>query len=100
MKREKNDRVYIFLASLNRNLDEVRGRILGRKPLPFICEVFFEVRREESRRKIMQHNTESGFNLEPDSSDLVSRGVDSYNDRCKKPWCKHYKKLWHTKEMC
>jgi hypothetical protein len=35
-KREENDRVYVFLAGLNHNLDEVRGRILGRKPLPSI----------------------------------------------------------------
>jgi hypothetical protein len=40
-KREENDRVYMFLAGLNRNLDEVRGRVLGRKPLPSIREVFF-----------------------------------------------------------
>ena len=33
-KREENDRVYMFLAGLNQELDEVRGRILGRKPLP------------------------------------------------------------------
>jgi hypothetical protein len=99
-KREENDRVYMFLAGLNQNLDEVRGRVLGRKPLPSIHEVFSEVRREESRRKIILHNTKFGFNLEPDNSALVSRGVDSDNDGCKKPWCEHCKKPWHTKEMC
>jgi len=31
---------FVFLAGLNHNLDEVRGRILGRKPLPSIREVF------------------------------------------------------------
>ena len=30
------------------NLDEVRGRILGKELLPFIIEVFTEVRRGES----------------------------------------------------
>ena len=39
-KKEENDWVYMFLTSLNQNLDEVRGRILGRKPLPSIHEVF------------------------------------------------------------
>ena len=38
----------MFLISLNQNFDEVRGWILGRKPLPSIREVFFEVRCEES----------------------------------------------------
>lgn len=58
-KREENDRVYMFLAGLNQELDEVRGRILGRKPLPSMREVFSEVRREESRRKITLRNSDS-----------------------------------------
>lgn len=49
-KREENDRVYMFLAGLDRSLDEVRGRILARRPLPSIREVFSEVRREEARK--------------------------------------------------
>ena len=32
-KREENDRVYMFLAGVNRRLDEVKGRILGRRTL-------------------------------------------------------------------
>jgi hypothetical protein len=48
----------------------------------------------------MLHNTESGFNLEPDSSAPMSRSVDSDNDGHKKPWCEHCKKPWHTKETC
>ena len=43
-KREENERVYNFLTGLNQELDEVRGRILGRKPLPSLREVFSEVR--------------------------------------------------------
>lgn len=42
MKREESDRVNTFLAGINTDLDEVRGRILGRKPLPSIREVFAE----------------------------------------------------------
>ena len=45
--------MYVFLAGLNKNLDEVRGRMLGRKPLPSLREVFAEVRREEGQRKVM-----------------------------------------------
>ena len=58
-KREENDRVYVFLAGHNQELDEVRGRILGRKPLPSICEVFSKVCREETRRKVMLNKVES-----------------------------------------
>ena len=48
----------MFFTGLNRNLDEVRGRILGRNPLP-IHEVFSEVRHEESQMRIMLQNLES-----------------------------------------
>ncbi|KAH9677444.1 retrotran gag 3 domain-containing protein [Citrus sinensis] len=49
---DKN-RIYDFLAGLNKELDDVRGRILGTKPLPSIREIFAEVRREESRKRVM-----------------------------------------------
>lgn len=39
----KNERVYEFLAGLNRELDDVRGRVLGRQPLPSLREAFAEV---------------------------------------------------------
>ena len=61
---------------LNQELDEVRGRILGKKPLPFICEVFSTVRREETRRKVMLKKVESKAELETESLALVSRGTD------------------------
>ena len=44
---EKNC-VFDFLHGLNHDLDEVKGRILGTKPLPSLREVFVEVQREES----------------------------------------------------
>ena len=75
-KREENDWVYMFLTGLNQNLDEVRGRILSRKPLPSICEVFSEAKHEESRRRIMQHNLESSSSQELEGSALVSKGFD------------------------
>ncbi|GAV70419.1 UBN2_3 domain-containing protein, partial [Cephalotus follicularis] len=49
----EKERIYKFLLGLNKELDEVRGRILSIKLLPSVCEVFSEVRREESRRKVM-----------------------------------------------
>ncbi|KAK3017341.1 hypothetical protein RJ639_007522 [Escallonia herrerae] len=56
MKKEECDRVYLFLAGLNRDFDEVRSRILGKKPLPSLREAFSEIRREETRRKVMLTN--------------------------------------------
>ncbi|CAN1805911.1 Alpha/beta hydrolase domain-containing protein WAV2 [Linum perenne] len=51
--RENTLKVYKFLSGLNDDFDEVRGRVIARKPLPSIGEAYSEVRREESRRKLM-----------------------------------------------
>ncbi|CAN1790032.1 Retrovirus-related Pol polyprotein from transposon RE1 [Linum perenne] len=47
------NRIFKFLSGLNVELDDVRGRIVGRNHLPSIGEVFAEVRREETRRGVM-----------------------------------------------
>ncbi|KAJ1421360.1 Gag-polypeptide of LTR copia-type [Sesbania bispinosa] len=54
-----------------------RGRILGTKPLPSIREAFAEVRREESRRKIMLGGQINSVNTE--SSALAARGPQKKN---------------------
>ena len=74
-------RIFKFLLGLNQNLDEVRGRVLGNKPLPKIREVFSEVRREESRKKVMmgsQVKPESDV-LTNESSALAARGTHTYS---------------------
>ena len=50
----EKERIFKFFFGLNKNLDDVRGRILKIKPLPSIREVFFfpEVSRKEIRKKI------------------------------------------------
>ncbi|KAG8373786.1 hypothetical protein BUALT_Bualt11G0061300 [Buddleja alternifolia] len=40
---QEKERVYRFLLGLNRDLDEVRGRILSTKPLPGVREAFSKV---------------------------------------------------------
>lgn len=59
------------MLGLNKNLDEVRGRVLGTEPLPSICKIFVEVRREESNRKIMLSGEIDGMATE--RSALVAR---------------------------
>ncbi|GAV71584.1 UBN2_3 domain-containing protein [Cephalotus follicularis] len=48
-KHLEKERLYEFLARLNRELEEVRRRILGHRPLPSIDDAFDEMRREASR---------------------------------------------------
>ncbi|RVW39537.1 Retrovirus-related Pol polyprotein from transposon RE1 [Vitis vinifera] len=99
-KREENDRVYVFLAGLNHNLDEVRGRILGRKPLPSIREVFSEVRREEARRKVMLTDPEPKSNPEIESSLLFLKDLIQMEIEGRNHGVTIAKKPWHTKETC
>ena len=73
-KRQEKERVFEFLAGLNQDLDDVRGRILSCRPLPSTREVFAEVRREEARRKVMLKKVTTTV-LE--GSALVSRGTYS-----------------------
>lgn len=125
-KRLEDERVFEFLAGLNRVLDDVRGRILGRKPLPSTREVFAEVRREELRRKVMMDDSGG-----PESSALImkkpgigpastgppySNGPSNVNgpfsswakannglnqgQQRKRPWCDHCHKPGHKIDGC
>ncbi|KAL5565431.1 hypothetical protein UlMin_028595 [Ulmus minor] len=96
-------RVYKFLLGLNKNLDEVQGRILGMKPLLNIQETFSEVRHEESRKKFMMgsQNHQSTTKI----SALAARGssfqaTDNRKKKQGRPWCDHCRKTGHTKETC
>ena len=93
----EKDRIYKFLLGLNKDLDEVRGRILGKKPLPKVREVFSEVRREESRRKIMLGGPNSTSHYE--GSALAAKGP-RHQQKKSRPWCEHCKKTGHTKDTC
>ena len=65
-------RVFIFLMGLNKDLDDVRGRVIGTKPLPSLREVFSEVRREESRKMVLLGGQHSSPTLE--GSAFATRG--------------------------
>ncbi|KAK8348830.1 hypothetical protein V6Z12_A06G105100 [Gossypium hirsutum] len=112
MDHLNKERLYEFLAGLNCDLDEVRGRILGRTTLPTIGEAFAEVRREEKRSLIMVGDTRE---LKPltiaghrpsENSTLISRGSqsqrfkDEIDSNSNRPWCSHCNRIGHTKEKC
>ena len=60
----ENTRIFKFLAGLNDEFDEVRGRIVVRQPLPPLGEVFSEVRREDCRRNVMMKKKEGDGTVE------------------------------------
>ncbi|RVW34837.1 Retrovirus-related Pol polyprotein from transposon RE1 [Vitis vinifera] len=95
-------RLFKFFLGLNRELDDVRGRIMGIKPLPSLREAFLEVRREESRKKVMMGSKEQPAPT-LDASALAARSFNSSGgDRQKRdrPWCDYCKKPGHYKETC
>ena len=91
------ERIYDFLAGLNTSLDEVRGRILGSKPLPSLDAIFAEVRREEHRKTIML-----GTSPTPpvDASAMAVRSSDNRFKKGAATWCDFCHKPYHTKAKC
>ena len=73
---------------------------LEKKPLPSLRETFSEIRREETRRKVMLNNLKPKPVKKMENSALISRSTESDGERRKKPWCDHCKKPGHTKETC
>ncbi|RVW16206.1 hypothetical protein CK203_074288 [Vitis vinifera] len=67
-KLVEKQRTYDFLISLNKDLDEVRGRMLGTHPLPQIEEIFTEVHREESKRKYILGDSKTPLQTKPQPS--------------------------------
>ena len=98
-------RIFKFLAGLNLDFDEVRGRIIGRQPLPPIGKVFSEVRREESRRNVMLGK--KTIVVEIENSALATSTANATSQTSKIPkwtdeknhiWCDFCNKPWHTCE--
>ena len=97
-------RTFKFLLGLNKNLDEVRGRVMDTKPLPSLREAFSEVRREESQKKVMMGSHESAPSLLEASvlAACSSNALGNHDSRQKRgrPWCEHGWKPGHYKETC
>ena len=103
-------RVFKFLLGLNKNLDEVRGRVLATKPLPSLSKAFFEVQREKRRKKVMlgtpnppPQSDVSALSIHGGSA-LATQGFQQSNlesqRRKGRPFCDHYRKPGHTKDTC
>ncbi|KAA8521237.1 hypothetical protein F0562_011926 [Nyssa sinensis] len=94
-------RVFKFLLGLNKNLDEIRGRIMGVKLLPSLREAFSKVRREESQKNLMMGSHQQ---LNMAESLALKTQFTPFDNRQKikggRPWCDHCRKLSHSRETC
>lgn len=52
-KKLETKTTFKFLAGLNRDLDDVRGRIFNRRPPPSVREAFANVWQVESQQRVM-----------------------------------------------
>lgn len=98
---EKDNCIFRFLISLNIEFDEVEGRIIGRKPLSSIREVFFEVHLKESRHFIILNKKDAGIIVE-NFALTVNTNVAQTNSKKSNEksciWCNYYNKLCHMHE--
>ncbi|RVW60823.1 Retrovirus-related Pol polyprotein from transposon TNT 1-94 [Vitis vinifera] len=94
-------RVFKFFLGLNKNLDEIRGRIMGVKPLPSLREAFSEVCREESWKNLMMGSHQQ---LNMAESSALKTQFAPFDNRQKikggRPWCDHCRKPGHSRETC
>ena len=81
-KREEIDRVFMFLAGVNAGFDDVKGRVLGKRPLPSIREVFSELRQEEGWKRVMSCLSSQPADVE--GSALATCGADPTSNKKKK----------------
>jgi len=65
-------RVHIFLAGLDNDLEQIRGEILRKDPIPNLEEVYALVRREDLRRQTMMTET--------DTAAMVARNHSSWQN--------------------
>ena len=102
----EDNQIYKFLARLNVEFDEVRGKIIGRSPLPFISEVFSEVPREESCRLVMlgKKTVDEPFeNSALATVDATANKASNYQrkmDEKPRVWSDHCNWPCHTRETC
>ena len=80
--RLEKERGFDFLHGPNKDLDEVRGHLLGSKPLPSLRDAFAEVQREESRKRVMLTSPPSSIlDLSSQASALASSQNNSASPR-------------------
>ena len=98
----EHNRIFKLLVGLNVKFDEVRGRIIGRQPLPSIGDVFSEVRREESRRNVMLNKKRVVKPIKGSALAAANTNIGrSYNnqrriDQKSQIWCDFCNKPRHT----
>ena len=99
-KTVEKERAFDFLAGLNKSLEDVRGHLISQKPFPSIRLIFADVRREESRRRVMVGDSGRQNNTPVEPLALAVKNPDNAgNQRLEgKQWCVYCRLTNHTRE--
>ncbi|KAJ4706604.1 Retrovirus-related Pol polyprotein from transposon TNT 1-94 [Melia azedarach] len=92
-RRTVEERVYIFLAGLDHNLDQVSGRVLATSPLPSLEEAYSQVRCEAQRQTTMSAEDQSEA-----SAMAVNKPTPIVNTFNR--FCTHCNSTKHTVDVC
>jgi len=98
IKMHENECDIIFLVGLNKELDEVRGRILRNNPLPTIRETISDIRRDEARQRVMMGKSNSATDGSTHVTNNFNKDNKKYGKKDGKLWCDHYELYYHTRE--
>ena len=100
----QRQRLYQFLTGINDNLDKERRDLLNNDPLPTVEAAYTIIRREISRRKIMNSVSSLGTSPSEIGSGLVMRNKKPHRNRDEddriKLRCTHCGGSRHAKEGC
>ena len=80
--------MFEFLTGLNKELDDVRGRVLSRSLFPSIDDAFIEVRREKARRKVMLGEKDNNLGLVEGSTLTIQNTSTNKNSGEQRGFCK------------
>ncbi|XP_028800480.1 uncharacterized protein LOC114755779 [Neltuma alba] len=94
----EKERTYEFLLGLIDMFDDVRGRIMGMKPLPSLFETFDMVRCEESRKQLTLSVSALSESLA--LTIQSNNGPEQRGKKNSKGWCDHCNKNGHTRDIC
>ncbi|XP_057529817.1 uncharacterized protein LOC130808356 [Amaranthus tricolor] len=100
----QRQRLYQFLTGINDNLDKERREILNSEPLPMVETAYASIRREITRRKIMNSVSSPGTRPSEIGLGLATRNKTFQRSReeddRRKLRCTHCGGSRHTKEGC
>ena len=98
MKMVECSKIFNFFASLNLDFDEVKGRIIGRQPIPPLEKFFLS---SQGRKSVKCYSRkENNYALATSTTNATSQtsNIPKWTNEKNQIWCDFCNKPWHTCE--